>query len=756
MKKLNYFIFIAHLLFFGSIFKGISSSEPDQVHRDDPFLQDYSVKFYFSQPGVRLQKVASDRNGKIQVLSSAGLLHTHAGGFLYPGTLQTDGTYRPMADKNITGLLSYDRQLVYLDDVAVLSNAWAGKLFSRHEMKNARWFAGGEDFSFLVSDGMDLRYIRDSKVLWKGRVSDKLIDIRFVPETEKFWILTDKSLNTFSPETNEEAIVFQGDGFTAFDVVDSGSITIIGTGEGYIEINNVTGRQSGDVRMRLPVTEITDVKEVHGNLWFGSPLGAFMLRDDGKFNYYYGERWLPGNHVIHIAGGTGKSVLILTERGVGQIHFDEMTLKDKAYYFEQQVRSRHIRNGFNASLSGMKNGDLSTGYLADSDNDGLWTSMYFGSQIFRYAVTGEKEALNNLSESLDAMERLYTINHIHGFPSRSFERSGYIEILSDPGRWQHSSDPEWDWKATTSSDEAIGHIFALGALAELVDVEPLRSRAVFLIDKLMQHIVDNDLYLIDYDGKPTTWARWNPEYVNAFPTAVGDRKLNSSNIIAMLQTAYHFTKKEIYKTTAFDLMNEHGYLENLMRPMDEIGRVTDIPDESAGLSHDELADAAEARANMLSSSWNHSDDEMYFLGYWGLYRYAFNDTLKNLFRESIIDHWEIERPEKEGLWNLFTAMVSPESDLKEAVWYLQEHPLDLVRWEIKNSHRKDIEFIGPNFRNQTISEVLPPDERPIQRHNANMFQLDFTGSNGTSEYSAGDIWLLPYWLGRFLEVIEGP
>jgi hypothetical protein len=83
-----------------------------------------------------------------------------------------------------------------------------------------------------------------------------------------------------------------------------------------------------------------------------------------------------------------------------------MTLKDKALYFEQQVRSRHIRNGFNASISGMTNGDLSTGYLVDSDNDGLWTSMYFGSQIFRYAVTGEKEALENLTESLDAMERL--------------------------------------------------------------------------------------------------------------------------------------------------------------------------------------------------------------------------------------------------------------------------------------------------------------------------------------------------------------
>jgi hypothetical protein len=365
--------------------------------------------------------------------------------------------------------------------------------------------------------------------------------------------------------------------------------------------------------------------------------------------------------------------------------------------------------------------------------------MYLGSQIFRYAVTKSDEALKNCISSLAAIERLYTINPVEGLPSRSFERSGFIEVLSNPERWQHSSDPEWDWKATTSSDEAIGHIFVLGAMAELIDVDSLRTKAVTLIDKLMQHVVDNDLYLVDYDGKPTMWGRWNPEYVNARPAMVGDRKLNSSNIISMLQTAYHFTGKEIYRNKVFELIYEHGYLENLMRPMAEIGRAPEDADDWS---------------RMLSGSWNHSDDEMYFLGYWGLYRYAFNDSLQAMYRKSIIDHWQIERPERDGLWNLFTAMVSNEFDLDNAIWYLQEHPLDLIQWNIRNSHRKDIELIGENFRDQTIAEVLPPDERPVQRHNTNMFRLDRTGSNGTSEFSAGDIWLLPYWLGRFLGVIK--
>ena len=94
-------------------------------------------------------------------------------------------------------------------------------------------------------------------------------------------------------------------------------------------------------------------------------------------------------------------------------------------------------------------------------------------------------------------------------------------------------------------------------------------------------------------------------------------------------------------------------------------------------------------------------------------------------------------------------------DLEEAVWYLQEYPLDLVHWRVTNSHRADIEKIEPNFRNQTITEVLPPDELPVNRHNANRFQLD-GGDGGTSEYSAGDIWLLPYWMGRYLGVISAP
>jgi len=736
MKTLNLFIFLLCLL----LINPAKAQKP--VHKDAPFIQDYSIKYYSNNDGQKLLKVASDRNGNIQVLATNGLMKPNNGQFLYPGTIVADPSYRSMANKKVVGLDSYQNQLVYLDDVAVLSNAWAGKLFSRHEMPNAKLFAGDADFTFLVSDGSALKCIRDSKVIWSGNVADAILDLRYSAENRMFWILGKESLSTFSLNDKKLNKVFEGIGFTSFDVVEKGSKIIIGTKTGYLELNASSKKQIGELHAKLPCPVITCVKEINGKVWFGSDFGAFMLRADGKFNYYNGERWLPGDQVCDIAQGPDESVLILTDKGLGQICFKNMTLEEKAMYFEKQVRQRHIRNGFNASTEGMKHGDLSTGYVRDSDNDGLWTSMYLGGEVFRYAVTKSDDALQNCRESLDAMERQYTINsNPVGFPARSFERSGYIKILSDPDRWQHAKDPEWDWKATTSSDEAIGHIFVMGAMAELIDVPDMKARAIHLIDILMQHIVDHKLYLVDYDGKPTTWGRWNPEYVNVRPENVGDRKICSSNIISMLQTAYYFTKKEVFKQTAVELMDKYGYLKNLMRPMKTVGPA---PDDADLLSKE------------LSDAWNHSDDEMYFLGYWGLYRYAFNPDLKAKFKDAIVDHWEIERPEKEGAWNIFTAMLGDRDyDLKEAVWYLQEYPLDMINWDIMNSQRKDIEKITtPNFRNQTLTEVLPPDECPVHRHNGNMFHIDRKGGNGNGEESAGDIWLLPYWMGRYLGVIS--
>jgi hypothetical protein len=724
-------IFSVLALFTACKESGQRSDQP--VHRDVAFRQDFSIK-YNLEDSVKLLRVSSDRNGVIEIATSQNLFKPYGGEFLFPGSLVPERYYRPLADKKVAGLCRYRDQFVYVDDKAVLSNAWAGDLYARHTLPGASMLAGGRNFDFLISDGASLQYLNDSTATWTGKTSGRVLDILFDDSNNRFLVLTSASIDAFSPEQKTLTHLYDGEQLTCFALAADDEV-VVGTTDGYVILDRGTFAQKGDKYVLLPWNEITAVRAIDGALWFGSARGAFVAKSNGKFDYYAGKRWLPSNKVTDIAEGPGGSVLVLTDKGLGKICFKNMTLHDKAEYFEDQVRKRHIRHGFNATLGYMKDGNVGGGSLEDSDNDGLWTSMYMGAEVFRYAVTKSEDALRNLRESMEAMERLYTINGVKGFPSRSFERRGY---KYDDQPWRRASHPEWDWKSTTSSDEAIGHMFIFGAIAELVDDQDLKKRAIVMMDSLMQHVVDHDMYLVDWNGEPTRWGRWNPEYVNARPLMVGDRKINASNIVSMLQTAYHFTKKEVYREKAFELMNKYGYYKNLMRPFSEVGRAPADADE---LSRD------------LSESWNHSDDEMYFLGYWGLYRYAFNDTLKAKFKDAIIDHWQIERPEKEGAWNIFTALTGTKDfDLAEAVWYLQEYPLDLIHWRMMNSHRRDIEKIEPNFRRQTTKEVLPPDELPINRHNANRFQLD-GGDNGTSEYSAGDIWLLPYWMGRYLGVI---
>ena len=726
----------------------VSAQQP--VYRDIPYTQDYSIKYYTADTTLRLSHTCTDRNGVTQILSATGLLHPLGGQFQYPGKLVADQTYRPVTDRKLSALGLYNQQLIYLDNTVLFSNAWAGKLYIEHGLPAARLFCvgsyeGGQAFSGAISDGVRIRFWQNGLRVWEGPLpQDSVISLQYEAAQQRYWVLGKRSLSLLDPKAGRLQMVVQQPGLTCFTV--SQNKLYIGTHDGYQVLDARSFAPIGGMQKRLPWPDLTALSVVHGQLWFGSTKGAFMLRQDGTFNYYYGERWLPGNIVTAIEEGAGETVCILTDKGLGEIHFESMTLEQKALRYEQQVRQRHIRYGFNCDVTTIRNGDLSTAQVGQRDSDNLWTSMYLVSQLFRYKVTGSKEALQNCLESFEAMERLFSITGMDGFFARGFERRGYHKFEAkawDGGLtngWNHASDPQWDWRGTTSSDQTVGQLFCLTLMAELMDGD-VKKRAISLMDGLMTNIIRNNWYLIDVDGKPTLWGKWHPDYVNSFPISVGDRKIMSSNIIAFLQAAYHFTRKPIYKQKAYELMQQYGYLDNLMRPMSEIGKAP----QGAG-----------DWAKMLSEEWNHSDDEMYFLAYWCLYPYAFTPELKEKYRQAINDHWQAERPEKDGLWNLCYAMTGAKTfDLPETVWYLQEFPLDMIEWPMLNSHRKDIDLIPANFPGQTTKEILPPDERPELKHNRNLFKLDWPGKV-VSELSAGESFLLPYWMGRYLGVISAP
>jgi hypothetical protein len=751
MKSIQLLLIILALIIYGCNEKTDTTSDisvnskGQPVFQDIPYSQDYSIKYYLTEEQQQedLSAISANRNGKIRILSSSGLLMPHNGSFYYSGELVPDISYTPLIPKKITDIKTYRKHTIYLDNKHIFSNAWAGKLQIEHGLPKAQTFAVGKDFDFLISDGEKLVYLNKAgEKLWSSSLNS-IKQIKYQSANSRFIIVTSNEVAEYIPG-KEITELYKGSGITCAE--SYGDRIAIGTTSGYLILPDKK------LITKVPWPEITEIKEINGKLWFGSTWGAYRLNEDGKYSYYAGERWLPGNKVSAIEEGPDNTIFVLTDKGLGHIGTKKMTLEDKAMFFEKQVREKNIRYGFNCCVSRLPNG-YSSAQMGSQASDNLWTSMYLASQLFRYKVTGSEEAKQNAYEAFEAMERLHTITGIKGLYARSFERD-YITRTVKAKDWKKkellSGSPEklwfpgddhsnWTWRSTVSSDQTVGQVFALTMIIELVDDQDWKDRALKYLDNMLGYIVENDLYIIDVDGEPTLWAKWNPDYVNNFPTNVGDRKLNSSNIIAFLQTAYKFTGKEKYKKKAYELMEQYGYLENLMRPIEEIGK----------------SDADEW-SEVLSKEWNHSDDEMYFLAYWGLYPYAFTPELKDQFQESIRNHWNMERPEKNALWNFIYAMTgAKEFDLDESVWFLQNYPLDLRNWGMFNSHRKDIELLPTNFRNQTTKELLPLGEVPLYRHNGDIFRLDIPG-DGKALISAGDTWLLPYWMGRYLEVISAP
>lgn len=717
------FIFIA--LFFSSEYN-CRATPPEP---DTSFKQAISVKYNMpeSLKESALKKVVVDYNDIIYVLTDKGLYRVN------DKDLVRDMRYTPLAEKIPADVAIQEGEghLYYLYEDKVLTNGHAGVFYKVLPEKKYTMLAVAEDGSVLLAGDNAVSLCKNGNLVDIPKPpGGKLLSLQVYKGT--FYALSGQAV--YQLKANHFTVLHKGAGLKAISFRKDE--LILATAKGFYGISRLNGDTTFTLQTKVPVEDIDYLQTVDDNVWAATNDGAYMQERSGTYRYYASKRWLNENKVTGITSDSKGNVYLLTPDGLNKIEFLSQTLLQKAIYFQDKIRQRHIRYGFISNVTFTKPGDIATAKMTDTDNDGLWSSFYLGSQAFRYSVTKDKTAKRYAWEAFEAFERILSVNPLKGFPARTFERKGFKN--SDPERWHASQDPEWEWKGTTSSDEFVGYIFAAAVLNDMTaKTVTEKKRIADFIDKILKHIIQNNYQFIDADGKPTLWGRWNPEYINSIPSTVSDRKLGSTTIIAGLQLGYALTGKEIYKTEAFKLMNEHGYLKNMLVSYNDIK-------STPGVIH--------LGVDIGNGNWNHSDDEMAFLTYWVLYHYAFNKELQQQYRQVIIDHWQIEKPERNALWNVITLGTAGTFDKGSTLWHLREFPMDLIRWDVKNSHRKDIVLLPPNFRNQLTKDLLPPSETPIHRHNANAFELD-GGEGGLTEL-AGDEYLLPYWMARYLKVIE--
>ncbi len=697
------------------------------IYKDVPFLQSVAVKFTTvpEVQGAAMLRLEVNKDGIVYVLTDRGVAR------VFDDRLAMDRSFRPLAGKLARDLALGDGDLYYLFDDGWLSNGQAGRPAGTLPKGEYQSLVVGPDGSVLLAGQRNLAIFRNGRL-------NVLSGTLPAPPTHlyawgnQFYVLAG---DTIQRVENDRITQFhQAKEITAL-AFRPGEV-LVGSKRGFYGLNLADGRPTFPLQTKLPCPDITCMAIATNGIWVGTKRGVFLETGPGRFRYFASRRWLADDQVVDLRVTPAGDAYVLTPLGVDKIEFRTMTLAQKAAYYENKIRQRHVRFGFCSELRLLRPGDIASAEMIDTDNDGGWSSYYLASQAFHYAVTGEESARAHAWETFDALERLQSITGLDGFPARTFERAGFK--FSDPDRWHVAHDPAWEWKGTTSSDEITSQTFAYAALYETAAIYPAeKARIAADYDKIIGHIVRNNLYLVDADGKPTLWGRWNPEYVNHYPPTVGDRRLNSSEIIAFLQFGYRVTGKELYRDKAFDLMNRYGYLTNITNSMANLRNTPGVVYQGM----------------QMGDGWNHSDDELAFYNYWTLYRYAFDERLRMLYAGAIRDHWEIAKVERCPVWDFMYGMTgAPFFDLDGAVWTLQRFPLDLVNWTVTNSQRQDLTRLPANFRDQQTEQLLPPDERAAMRWNGNPFALD-GGGGGLSEL-AGDEFLLPYWMGRYLGFIR--
>lgn len=483
-----------------------------------------------------------------------------------------------------------------------------------------------------------------------------------------------------------------------------------------------------------------------GKKYFATNTGIITLIE-GKISYYSYGAWLLHPTVTKITVSDNGTIAAVTPRGISLITAKTMTLGEKAAIIDKYDEKYFTRNeGYQVDRKLRKYGDIDSGWLPNSDNDGLFTGLYCASQCFRYKVTGDEQAKANAKKAVEAMIKLTEVTGREGFTARA-TRYSHEENFGTGNReeWHICEDnPDCEWLGETSSDEMTGHYFAYGIYFDLVADKKEKEKIASVVKKITDHIIDHNFHLTDVDGIPTTWANWEPDLLNNDDRWYYERGTNSLEILSFLKTTAHVTGDDKYNKVYEMLIKKHHYAMNLIQYKCEDGHIA------------------------------HIDDQLDFINIYPLLVYTDNAAQTEIFKMGLTHHWAYERVERSPLFNVvYGALTNNYCDIEEAAKSLSEMNLDFIRWPVYNSYRKDIIWDTEQEASGVPAQLKYPVEygsRLLVNYDGNQFICDsgaeefvainskrtnktstLPGTSGANAMSATmpSVYLLPYWMGRF-------
>jgi len=187
-------------------------------------------------------------------------------------------------------------------------------------------------------------------------------------------------------------------------------------------------------------------------------------------------------------------------------------LAEKASIFRRQMLARHVpKEGvvlYRVDLRTIQE-DLERGtypYLADTPT---FTGIWAATACTRAELEADPtQALHDADQALTGLESLMAVTGVPGLMARGIRRDAGRDVSGLRGTW-FPGGLGWEayvWKGDVSMDQYANGL--LPAVAECAQRFPDRMRA--LITQVARHLVENDLQLIDPDGRRTRFGDLSP------------------------------------------------------------------------------------------------------------------------------------------------------------------------------------------------------------------------------------------------------
>ena len=638
-------------------------------------------------------------------------------------------------------------------NVSVSSLAWS--------TKHQTVFAGTKKELWIYS-------YRTASEPWRfehitGLIDAPITSLVYNGGQDKLWIGQDIGITLLSP-----VLMSSGETHWYFSRL-AGQIANPGSDIGHLPLGNIT---------TLGVSYSTSLDS---RVWLGSAYGVMRFdpneSENNAWRVFNSARYMPDrDSLVNVSSLTvlsrtdkaptalGSTAIAVTGKGLAVLRFEMWTLARKAKHFQDFFNQTGRHDKYNlVSSCGMSSwGDTRTCVKGADDNDGLWTSMYLSSQVFRYVVTRDTAVRDAAWTHFEALELLNRVSGISGYPARSLAKR--TDFPPDPAWYPSPINDTLQFKGDTSSDEIVGHEYVYPLVHDLLAMnDDERRRAYTLVFNITNHILTHDWYLVGEKHTPTSWGIWNPVRVNNDYSFQDDRGLNSLEILAYLIQTYAYSGDERFLEGVKLLIGSYRYDVNLINmKMIAVCDMNFSDDELIYLSYFNFIYAVNSvtSSTVLSPEQKKNAQavtkkllEYMSIGLDHIHRYKYMD--KSPFYNYIYCYASGQVNQTRHLFSQ-DRTTTPEFDCsslsKTGVWYLQRWPLELINWPQFNSQRLDVQINVPAECDSGLRSLvmLPPDERTIEIWNYDVYDLDDGNGFGEADPTS---FLISYWGMRYMNLL---